>query len=985
MTRVTVLSFSAILAFLLACVPALAQQQASVNGTVTDESKAVLPGVTITATNIETGGQTVAVTDGKGEYRLAQLAPGIYRLQAELASFATVIFQRVELLVGQNATVPFVMKLAQLSETVTVTSEAPLVDTSSSQVAGNVDRRQMEQLPIQGRNWMELSKLVKGITANDVDNNRPGVATDDQFQLNLDGQQITQKGASSSFGQPKFSREAIAEFQIVTNMFDITQGRSTGIEVQAISKSGTNLLSGSAYGYFRDSKFNAPDAVSHTVLPYSNQQIGGSVGGPIVKDKLHYFATYEYEREPGTYFSSPSALPGESFTMPYKNGQKSFLGRVDQQLSAVDRLSFRGSQWNFENPFVLGAGGHPSNATSQTKRATNILGTWSHVTGGANVQELKVGYSYFGRPSTPLPSMIGVPEYDFPGLTIGAPYNYPQRPIYHTWQARYDLMRHMESHDIKIGGEFLDVLGHSDWWVQAAGRYTMNGVPPNLTDLIPASAALDPSKWQLAGLSSYVTRLSQNYSYRGWENLYDVVRPTWAIWFGDNWRASSRLTINYGVRWDADPNTTSAPNIRTNNILIDPGLNYGAYTAGVTDYGYKTGIRDWKDVAPRAGFTYNVGGNNKLVIRGGTGLYFGSPISNITFSPEVYSNLITAEFPNDGRPNFITDPTNGITGEQMLSGAVKLPAQSPRTISPDFRNPYTWQSSIGFQKQINEATGFEADLSHWNLFRDSRSIDANLTYNPATGYNLPVTNRPNKQWGQVLMFTSDGRANQTQLSMGLNRRLRNNFQGGVTYTLMLSMKDDGSVGFASPGANNPFDYLAGEYASSTAFQRNTVRAWVLYQMPWGFSTSVSYAYGSGNRYAARVTTTPYGKAGTNRLNLSNSGGASTAITIPSAVLDRWDGPAVINSGNVIPRNALFGTPLHKVDLHIAKDFKLQGRARLSLVAEVFNLLNHDNFGAFNTSLSPTSAATTAQFGTPQPVDGNAYVPRSAQFGFRLGF
>ena len=180
---------------------------------------------------------------------------------------------------------------------------------------------------------MELSKLVKGITANDV-TNTPGVGSDDMFQLNLDGQQITQKIAGSGFGQPRFSRESIAEFQIVTNMFDITQGRSAGIQVQAISKSGTNMNSGSFYGYFRDDKLNAPDPVAKKVLPYSNQQIGGTFGGPIVKDKLHYFASYEYEREPGTFFSSPSTLPGQTFTVPYKNGQKSFLARVDDQLSS---------------------------------------------------------------------------------------------------------------------------------------------------------------------------------------------------------------------------------------------------------------------------------------------------------------------------------------------------------------------------------------------------------------------------------------------------------------------------------------------------------------------------------------------------------------------------------------------------------------------------------------------------------------------------
>ena len=139
------------------------------------------------------------------------------------------MFKDVELLVGQNATIPFTLKLASVTETLTVIGETPLVDTTSSQVAGNVDRRQMEQLPLQGRNWMELSKLVKGVTANDVGNSIGTGAMDDLWQLNLDGQQITQKVAGSGFGQPKFSREAIAEFQIVTNMFDITQGRSAGM------------------------------------------------------------------------------------------------------------------------------------------------------------------------------------------------------------------------------------------------------------------------------------------------------------------------------------------------------------------------------------------------------------------------------------------------------------------------------------------------------------------------------------------------------------------------------------------------------------------------------------------------------------------------------------------------------------------------------------------------------------------------------------
>ena len=240
----------------------LAQQNATVQGSVVDESRAVLPGASVTAVDTSTGRETVAVTAADGRFRFDSLPPGTYQIRFELPGFAVVQIPKLELLVGTNATVPpVVLKVAGLEESILVTSEAPLVDITSSQVAGNIDRRQMAELPLQGRNWQELSLLVKGITVNNVDQ-RPGVARDDQFQLNLDGQQITQRVAGSGFGQPKISREAIAEFQIVTNLFDITQGRSTGIQVQAVSRSGTNDFRGSTYGFFRSDRFNEADPVA---------------------------------------------------------------------------------------------------------------------------------------------------------------------------------------------------------------------------------------------------------------------------------------------------------------------------------------------------------------------------------------------------------------------------------------------------------------------------------------------------------------------------------------------------------------------------------------------------------------------------------------------------------------------------------------------------------------------------------------------------
>ena len=391
-----------------------AAQEATILGVVADETKGALPGATVTATGIDTGRVFTAVSDERGEYRLRGLPPARYKVTAELAGFSTVVVAEVELLVGQNRTVPFSMRVASLEETVTVTGESPLVDITSTQVGGNVDRRQMEELPLQGRNWMELAMQVRGVTANAVDNT-PGVR-DRQFQLNLDGQEITQQVAGGGFGQPRFSREAIAEFQVVTNLFDITQGRSLGMQVQAISRSGTNNLNGSVYGFFRDDTLNAKDFLAGRVLPYSNQQIGGAVGGPIIRDRLHYFLSYERENEPNTIFTSPPALPSQSFSFDTKTIQNSFLGRGDWQWTGNDHITARASYWDWGNPFTQVSGiEHPSQAADRSRRAVNVVGTWSKVLTSTKLQEVRIGYTHFDwKNLLAIPELAGTPNYVFP-------------------------------------------------------------------------------------------------------------------------------------------------------------------------------------------------------------------------------------------------------------------------------------------------------------------------------------------------------------------------------------------------------------------------------------------------------------------------------------------------------------------------------------------------------------------------------------------
>src|ERR1041384_66646 len=273
-------------------------QEATFTGTATDSTGSVLPGVTITAVHDASGNVFTTVTDERGQFRLP-VRVGAYTIKAELSGFTT-LNRTAQVLIGQTAAVDLRLSPSAVQETVTVTAEAPLVDTKGSTVAANIDPRQVEQLPLNGRNWMDLTLLAPGARRNEgggMAQFRQGYA-----QTNVDGQQVTINYHSQTDSeQPGFSRDAIAEFEVVANRFDATQGRSQGMIVNAITKSATNQLAGSLGGYFRDDKFNSEDFLTHTVLPYSNQQVSMTVGGPIKKDRVHFFGAYEVEREPKTY------------------------------------------------------------------------------------------------------------------------------------------------------------------------------------------------------------------------------------------------------------------------------------------------------------------------------------------------------------------------------------------------------------------------------------------------------------------------------------------------------------------------------------------------------------------------------------------------------------------------------------------------------------------------------------------------------------
>jgi hypothetical protein len=342
-----------------------------------------------------------------------------------------------------------------VSDAVIVRADNNAVDTTSSTVAGNITPDDVKSLPINGRNYMELATLVPGVRVNAITNDTPlGGENSGKFQINLDGLQVTQNTADASFGQPRFSPDAISQFQIITNRFDATVGRSSGVVVNVQSKSGNNDIHGSVFGYFRNDAFNAADPVAKVVTPLSDQQFGGTFGGPIRRDKLWYFGSYEGEHQSSGITDSP-LLPGSptNLVFPQTITVNEYLGRVDFLATGKDHIFGRVNGFTFKNNYTLAAGTtDPSSAYYATRDNYTILGDWNRAISSKMVNDLHVDFSHFQWQNLPVYASQAI---TFGTVTVGAPYNYPQIFYQNVQEYRDDLFYLAGKHSLKFGGEVL--------------------------------------------------------------------------------------------------------------------------------------------------------------------------------------------------------------------------------------------------------------------------------------------------------------------------------------------------------------------------------------------------------------------------------------------------------------------------------------------------------------------------------------------------
>ena len=945
-------------------------QDAVLTGTVVDSTGAVLPGVTVTASNEATGNKFVGVTDERGIYRMP-VRVGNYQVTAELQGFSTASRMGVELLVGQTATLNMQMAPSTVQETVTVTGEAPLIDLKNSTIGGNVDPRQVQELPVNGRNWMALALVAPGSRTDPfatgtaaqtpLPDRNGGEAR--EFQLNVDGQQVSADIGTG--GQPKYSQDSIAEFQFVANRFDATMGRSTGVQVNAITKSGTNLLQGLVRGNFRDSRWNAENPVLNRVEPIKNQQYSFTLGGPIIKDRLHFFGNYEYERQPQTIiFNTP--YPAFNKDVSNTDTQNKGGGRVDYQISTSARVMGKVSRGVYDQPAMAGGNltSYPSQVATNREYNDERLVSLTQVLSNKAVNEIRGGEAVFGLANKNLTTWsnhwlkgeginTGSPRITFRGFSIGGNQNYPRHQDQWVWNVRDDFTYSYDAkgrHDMRLGGEFLH--RHQ---IQDNCRQCMGTVQANPSTIAAPTAAQfqawfpDPfnaDTWNLAAISPWVT----SYSIGIGDFNVHLRSKKFASWLQDDWAISPRLTLNLGVRYDLEMN------VFANNVEVQPFQQAGR-------------PNDTKNIQPRLGFNFKVDDNT--VVRGGAGLYYGDAIGADQSFATGNAQIVVISYANPNpvgtASDFALNPTGtgGLpTFQQALQRFCYANANAPGCLVRDLQEfvalpqyvhlPRTFQTSIGFQHQFGATTALASDFVWFKGDHEKDVVDnINLKFDPATGNPLPWANRANRpfpDWGIVSMNGHLGRSQYRGLQSSLTKRFGHNWQGSVNYTLSWLYNADTKPFSGLTQTTFPTNpAFGGEWGLSADDQRHRLVLNGIWQVYKGFQLSGLHYLGAGIRDQITYGADPYGV----NANFSQR---------------------VRPDFSIIPRNAFIAPAQNRTDLRLQQKINIGSRRSFDVLADVFNVFNRPNWTVGE------NEATTAQF-----LQHTNATFRSVQVGFRMTY
>lgn len=793
---------------LLFVLPLSAQvDKASIEAVALDQSRAALPGVTVTVMRPDTGYQTTNVTDATGIARFVALPPGNYQVSFALEGFAAVKAQKLALLVGQTAKVAVTMQQAA-SETITVSAAAPVVDVHKTDSSTNIVPEQIEQLPVADRDYQRLAFLAPGVERERGGyrfiNGGPviGAAGNaSQATILVDGVDLTDPALG--LARTRFSQDAIREFRVVSNRFDTEVGGSAGGGLSIVTKSGTNDIHGNVFGFFRSNSLREKGALEQKKNPYSRHQLGATIGGPVVRDKVFYFASVEQINEKNTVLFRPGgAFVSQAADVSHPFDQTLLFGSNDYQFSNSQTFSVRGvyEKYNEDN-FRVGGVADVLQGQTLERKNWNFTGDHNAILGNTSSNEARIQFGsrrYF----EPMNNRA-MAEWFSSGNTLqtgsnvlgdllGSGTEYEVRDTYH------HTFTGAGSHELKAGLSLQHVHDRSriDTYQQGLMIYL------NDTRQLPLAYAYGVG-------SSDITKSTDLYG----------------AFLEDGWRITTNFLLNLGLRYDLDTNGN------------DPG-----FTHPLIPNGRK---RDTNNYQPRFSFTWDVKGDGTNVLRGGTGRFTGRFLLVPAFT-ELQQNGITGRVTYTringallGFPSLALDPNNPTTTGIPSKPSITL-------LSPDLKSPESKQASLGYTVRIAPRIFFDTEAIYSTGENEIavRDINWNGNANPT---------RPNTTWDQINMYTNDGHSSYRAVVFSINGNIRRAdlLTASVTIASKKNISDDFSPNLITGYPSDPAN-IGAEYGRAQGTERYRVVVSGIFHLPWSMAIAPIIEYGSGQPWTQRL-------------------------------------------------------------------------------------------------------------------------------------
>jgi len=972
---------------LLGAAPLLAQQGTTeLRGRVVDAQGGVLPGVTVTVRNQATGMYRETVSGADGSFIASGLTPGTYEAVAELSGFKK--FNRRDLLleVGKTASIDVRMEVGGIEQTVTVNAESPLIDVTSKEIGGNITSETLVQLPSVNGNFIGFIGLLPGIV--------PSISTEsfgsDSISVNgqdprnnnymLDGGNNNDDVIGQRAGtQARTPIEAIQEFQVITNQYDAEFGRTAGAVVNAVTKAGTNQVSGSGFGYFQRAGLTEKDFFAKEKgLAKPNTKYdrwGGAVGGPIVRDKLHYFASLERFAIDRPNTINIPARPEFNGTQVTKDRVWNTIVRGDHQLNANNTYSVRwlresSPQLNQIIGAVTPAAAREESDIDQTvsvnvnsvlssTKVNTLRTTWTR----ENVAFANPCFNTNGRDQAACPPTLTFQTFTDQQSNLA--------------QARIDdaiafdetlawfLPGHHGDHDVKFGAnyEYTGALNLTD--DNLNGTFTFN----------QSNAAFNAGN-----PFTYPDRFTIRVG--GENRLYEKIHY-FAGFVQDKWRVNSHLTASLGLRYDIE----YMPIPETDDPLVTKAP------------------ADKNNIGPRVGLTYDLNGG-RSVVRGGYGRFFErqhleqigglwNPLfstSSIQTFPAANADLgpRNGTLPTD--PFLVNGPTvNRTLLDQKFPSGVAVQSTGPTWDNPDRSNPYTDEYTAGYERQLAGSLAVSADVVH----QTSRSMLMSLNLNPnqraTSNVNLSPTARigspaltaaraqllqkyPNLAafTGAVNQVVNTGEIDYDGLMLQLKKRFSHNYSAQVSYTL-------GNARGNYPGAGTiPASNFQVGQDMHLELNHGPTDNDIRHNFTVSGTALVPHTYGLNVSWVARALS---------GLPFSLTNGAIdpdlNGIQAEPLAAGTYTGAGASDNYTVkdykSERNGARAPGFFALDMRLGYRIPLSKQRRVELAADIFNLTNHTNFGipGGNQNASTTFLVLTGY--------NTSYAPRKVQLGARIQF